>query len=127
LTAQQESFAQAVASGKSQSEAYRTAYPRSREWKQTAVNETASRTASNPTVFARIAALRREVAERSLWSREQSVAILAEIAQAAEKDSDRVQAVKELNAMHGFEAAKKVDLQARVHEVRIVALSNAKR
>lgn len=68
LTPQQERFAQEVASGKSLSEAYRTAYPRSQKWKQTAVAESASRMATLPNVSARIAGLRAAAADRAMMT-----------------------------------------------------------
>lgn len=102
LTPQHERFAQEVAAGKSQADAYRIAYPRSGKWKPSSVWESASRLTVK--VSARIEELRAELAAQSLWSREQSVKVLAEIALRAEKDADRVRAVTELNRMHGYEA-----------------------
>jgi phage terminase small subunit len=66
LTAQQERFAQEVAQGKSLSDAYRKAYPRSEKWKQETVHEKASRAAANAKVSARIAQLRAAVAKASI-------------------------------------------------------------
>ena len=105
LTPAQEQFAQLVASGKSQSEAYRTAYPKSQAWKDEAVWSQASRLM--PKVSARIEQIRAELAERGLWSREQSVKALVEVVQAGERDADRIKAVCELNKMHGYHAPEK--------------------
>jgi len=102
LTPQHDRFAQEVAAGKSQADAYRIAYPRSVKWKPSSVWESASKLASK--VSPRIEELRAELAAQSMWSKEQSVKVLAEIAMRAEKDADRVRAVAELNRMHGFEA-----------------------
>lgn len=109
LTSRQDAFARAVAEGKSQAEAYRIAYPKSERWKDSAVWSAASRLMVDSKVSARVAELRAELAEKSLWSRERSVEILAEIAAAGEKDGDRVRAVAELNKMHGFLAPEKVE------------------
>lgn len=117
LTPRQEKFARAVAEGKSQAEAYREAYPKSERWKDAAVWVAASRLLANAKVSLRVAELRAELAEKSLWSREQSVKTLAEIAAAGEKDSDRVKAVAELNKMHGFNAPEKVEHSGSITQV----------
>ena len=63
LTPQQERFAQEVASGETQSEAFRRAYPASRNWKAETVHERASVLAANSKVQARIAGLQNAVAD----------------------------------------------------------------
>lgn len=105
LTAQQEAFAQAIADGMSQADAFRHAYPKSLKWTPNALHPEASRMLASPKIAARIASLKAAIAEKALWTREQSVKVLAEVATQAEKDADRVRAVAELNKMHGFEAA----------------------
>ncbi|WP_067070375.1 terminase small subunit [Roseateles chitosanitabidus] len=54
LSAPQEAFARGVASGLSQAEAYRRAYPRSQKWKADAVHQQASRLMALPQVAARV-------------------------------------------------------------------------
>lgn len=69
LTPQQEAFAQALVTGLDQSEAYRTAYPRSKGWQPKSVWERASKLAANAKVQSRVAALgatARAEAEQSL-------------------------------------------------------------
>lgn len=58
LSAPQEAFARGVASGLSQAEAYRQAYPRSRKWKAEAVHQQASRLMALPQVSSRVKELR---------------------------------------------------------------------
>src|SRR4051812_31921562 len=58
LTSRQERFAQLIASGKCQAEAYREAYPKSREWNVSALYPAASRMMAKSKVRARVAALR---------------------------------------------------------------------
>lgn len=103
LTAQQEAFAQAIADGMSQADAYRQAFPRSKAWQDSSVYEAASKMRAK--LAPRVAELQAAIAEKALWTREQSVKVLSEVATRAEKDADRVRAVAELNKMHGFEAA----------------------
>ena len=57
LTIQQEQFAQLVALGRNQAEAYREAYPRSKGWKATTLHECASRLSADRKVSARIQGL----------------------------------------------------------------------
>lgn len=65
LTAPQEAFAQAVASGMNQSEAYRKAYPKSKGWKPSSVTEKASTLAGNVKVQSRIKELQAVSAEKA--------------------------------------------------------------
>lgn len=71
LTAQQEFFARLVAEGKSQSEAYRQAYPKAQKWKPGNVWRRSSELSAKPDVLGRIEAIRAELRERTLWSMEQ--------------------------------------------------------
>jgi len=83
LTTQQEKFAQGVASGLSQAEAYRQAYPKSLKWKSEAVHQQASSLAALPHVSSRVAALRAEAAAQAGLSR---VDVLAEVRMLAHSD-----------------------------------------
>lgn len=58
LTPKRERFAQCIAGGMSQADAYRTAYPRSLAWNQATVHQAASRLMANGKVSARVAELR---------------------------------------------------------------------
>ena len=74
----------------------------------------ASRLAHSDKVALRIEELKTEIADACLWSREQSVMVLAGIAGTGDskvKPSEKTAAVKELNAMHGFNAPTKVGLE----------------
>ena len=64
LTDQQEKFAQAIASGMSQSDAYRHAYPTCLTWPETAVWSKSSQLARNELVVQRVAAIREPIVER---------------------------------------------------------------
>jgi phage terminase small subunit len=107
VTSRQEVFCQAVANGSNYSNAYRQAYPRSKKWSDKSVNHRASKLYT--VVFPRIEEIKAELAQKNLWTREQSVMVLREIAEQGEKGSERVAAVKELNSMHGFNEPKKHD------------------
>lgn len=73
LTSQQELFARLVAEGKSQSAAYREAYPRSVKWKQDAVHNKASALAADGRVAARINQFRKELAPASRLTLEKHI------------------------------------------------------
>jgi hypothetical protein len=109
LTIKEESFAQSIASGMNQSDAYRSAYNTAKMadkvlWKK------ASEVAARGKVEGRVKELKQELANVSLWSREKSVEVLADIAGGTEyKGTEKVSAVKELNAMHGFNEPIKID------------------
>lgn len=117
ITSQQEAFAQAVASGKSQSDAYRSAYPKSVKWKPEAVWAQASRLMAGSNVSARVSAIRNELAAKGIWTREQSVLALVGVVKSPEKATDIVAAVKELNSMHGFNAPEKIEHSGTVTQV----------
>ena len=61
LTAKQEAFAQAIAAGATQSDAYRQAYNVGPDTQATTTTETASRLAANPNVAAMIAKLKQSI------------------------------------------------------------------
>lgn len=92
------------------SEAYRQA-GYSQNGTPKSINELASRLLSDVKVSSRLSTLREQLAERLLWAREDSVKVLASIAK-EEPDAPhpaRVSAVKELNAMFGYNAPAKVE------------------
>jgi phage terminase small subunit len=110
LTTKQEAFAQAIASGMNQSDAYRAAYDAS-GMKASSVTEKASELAANVKVTSRVESLKAELAEKQLWTRQDSVTELADIARGAEsKAAEKIAAIKELNLMHGFNAPTKIEM-----------------
>ena len=124
LTAKQEAFAQAVASGMTQADAYRESYDSSGMLAKTIVEE-ASRIAADRNVSARIASLKEATALAAIWTRLDSVTTLAEIAKGVDaRANEKVAAIKELNAMHGFNEPTKIDVNASVvGRIELVAMS----
>lgn len=86
LTPKQEAFATGVASGLSQAEAYRQAFPQSRKWKDKTVHEKASRLTAEDKVQARIQELRDKAAEANEVTIERIVAEVVKIAFANQRD-----------------------------------------
>lgn len=114
ITTKQEKFAQSLADGMTQADAYRTAYSADRQTDAT-VWANASRMAANSMVVARVASLKALLADKALWTREKSVAILAKIADNEEsKAVEQISAIKELNIMHGFNAPTQIELGGTV-------------
>lgn len=111
LTAKQEAFAQGIADGLGQADAYRAAYD-AEGMKDNSIYPKASELMKNGKVSARIAELKAAVQEKQLWSREMSVKALV---QAYKEGSGavKVSAVKELNAMHGYNEPAKMQMDVR--------------
>lgn len=112
LTDKQEKFAQCIADGMTQADAYRAAFNVSPDSKPETAQKRACELMANGEIAGRVAELRERLSDVSLWRRVDSVLVLSDIAKGNDPDakpSDRVSAVKELNAMHGFNAPQKVD------------------
>ena len=109
LTPKQEAFAQAVASGLTQSDAYRKSYKNNPSTKMETINQAASRLMADSNISARVDELREQLSDKALWSREESVKTLLNVINDPDKKTDVIAAVKELNAMHGFNAPQVVD------------------
>jgi len=75
LTDKQEKFAQCIADGMTQADAYRSAYPQS-NMKENALYVQASRLLDNPKVRLRVQELRKAIENKQLWTREKSVRAL---------------------------------------------------
>ncbi len=112
LTAKQEAFAQAIADGLGQADAYRMAYD-SKTASEGSIYVQSSNLMKNSKVALRVAELKSQVAEKQLWSREMSVKALV----AAYREGSgavKVSAVKELNAMHGYNEPSKLNISGNM-------------
>ena len=110
LTAKQEAFAQAVASGMTQADAYRSAYD-AENMGDDSIYVEGSTLMADPKVRLRVSELKEAIAIAALWTRLDSVQALAEIAKGGEsRANEKVSAIKELNLMHGFNAPTKIDV-----------------
>lgn len=95
LTPKQEAFAQAVASGKSQSDAYRAAYTVRESTKPESVNQAASKIMADPKVATRVEELRKpvvEAAQITLASHLQRLKALSAAAEASNQYSAAITA-----------------------------------
>ena len=122
LTAKQEKFAQCIADGMTQTDSYRTAFNVRPGTKPESIHDSASKVMGNPEVTHRVNQLKEKLEKKALWSREMSVKALVKAFQLAEKGENPAAmtgAIKEINAMHGFNAPQKIDLSAELTLKRI--------
>ena len=123
MTPKQEKFAQCVADGMSQADAYRTAFDVKQTTKPETVQANASRLMSDSMVSARVQQLKDALANKALWTRADSVRALEtamRIAQDKDNATGLVAAVKEMNAMHGFNEPSKLELTGGTNNVNRV-------
>ena len=112
LTAKQETFCQSIADGLGQADSYRAAYD-AEGMKDNVIYARASELMKNGKVTDRIKELRSEVQEKQLWSREMSVKALVQ-AYREGSGAVKVSAVKELNAMHGYNEPSKLNISGNM-------------
>lgn len=115
LTAKQEAFAQGIADGLGQADAYRMAYDAD-GMKDESVYPQASKLMKNPKIATRVAELKSQVADKQLWTREMSVKGLMSayrIALEAKSSTGMTGAVKELNIMHGYNEPTKHSVELK--------------
>jgi len=113
LTPKQEAFAQAIADGFNQAEAYRCAYQVNPRTKPETIYKRASELMADGKIAGRVLALRAALADCALWDRQRSVTVLRDIALGDAPASARIQAVRELNVMHGYHRPERLEVQSR--------------
>ena len=109
LTAKQELFVAAIVDGMNQSDAYRHAY-KADDMKQATIANNAYMLFNRSDITATIRARKSLLVEKHLWTREDSIKTLKTVVEEADRVGDKVSAVKELNAMHGFNAPTKTEM-----------------
>jgi len=112
LSTKQEKFAQCIADGMTQADAYRTAF-NAEKMKPETIYSRASELMADSKVTARVAELREKLEKKALWTREMSVKGLVaayKVAQGQNNASGMAGAIKELNAMHGYNQPSKIEL-----------------
>jgi hypothetical protein len=127
LTPKQEAFVQALFAGKSQREAYINVYERGGKSDKT-INEAACKLANATKIYTRLQTLRdavtQQIVKKEVWTKEIAINNLLMVLSRAQRivsnpDSNEAYArdwalcvksvVHELNEMHGFHEAKKVE------------------
>lgn len=121
LTPKQERFAQEVASGKTQADAYRAAFDVKPTTKPETIYKRACELMADGNIRGRVEEIREAATERLVWTIQDSLDVLASIAKGLDADakpSDKVNAVKAINAMYGIDAPSKVNMTGdMVHRV----------
>lgn len=109
ISAKREAFCKAMLDGKSQSDAYRTAFNTKPNSKSGTIAVSASKLMADPNIRIRIAELRKADAEAACWSRRQSIEALKSIALSeASKPTERIAAIRVLNTMFDFKAPSEI-------------------
>lgn len=111
-SSKQEAFCQAVVSGMSQADAYRSAY-NAEKMKNETIQKRASELIRDGEVKGRLQELRGKLENTQLWTREMAVSELLEnvkMCKRLEKPEPLNNAVKILNSMHGYDAPTKFEL-----------------
>lgn len=117
LTSKQEIFAQSVANGMTQADAYRASFNVRSGTKPEHVQDSAYKVMKKPEVTQRVAELREKLEKKALWSREMSVKALVKAFQLAEQTANpqaMTSAIREINAMHGFNAPQRHEIDAKI-------------
>ncbi len=112
LTSAQEKFCQLIVDGSNQTDAYLQTYPKSNDWQIKSVHEAASKLVAK--LSPRIDELRHNLEEQHLWRRVQSVRALIDVVETAERCTDVIAAIRELNRMHGYDAPIKTESQLTI-------------
>ena len=114
LTEMQEKFCVSVASGKSLTESFILAYPKAAKWKREVAQNKGHDLSKKKNIAERINEIKHALKEKSekeyIWTQEDSVRMLSEIAKFEDKASDRIAAIKELNSLLGLAAPKKLSV-----------------
>lgn len=136
LTDKQELYIQNLIKGLSQRQAYREAYPKSKNWKDKTVDNRASKLFNSYEVFTRYQELQKEKAEdrrqKNLWSYEDSVKGLMWIMKESQKDIKEkgfrqanstafINALKELNDLQGLGEQREVKTEldrAKINKIK---------
>lgn len=94
LTPKQEAFALAVASGKTQSDAYREAFNVRPNTKPTSVNVSAAKLMADPNINQRVEELRQPIAQKAMITLESHIERLKELANMAIEQGQIAAAIK---------------------------------
>jgi hypothetical protein len=107
---QEHVFLQALFCGKSRYDAIIEAYPRYKDAERAIAQRWAHDVLQRPHIRAALLQLQESRMRRAVWERWQSVEALKEIVDANRRTKDAVPAIRELNAMHGYNEASKFDV-----------------
>ena len=117
MSPKQEAFAIAVAGGMTQADAYRSVYNVRANTKQESIHQAASTVMANINVSSRVAELKQQLADKELWTREDSIRAMIQVIEDPDNQGCKINAVKVINDMQGFNAATKTQVSGTItHE-----------
>jgi hypothetical protein len=117
MTPKQEAFAIAVSSGMTQADAYRSVYNVRANTKQESIHQAASTVMANINVSSRVDQLKQQLADKELWTREDSIRAMIQVIEEPDNQGCKINAVKVINDMQGFNAATKTQVSGTItHE-----------
>jgi hypothetical protein len=117
MTPKQEAFAIAVSSGMTQADAYRSVYNVRANTKQESIHQAASTVMANINVSSRVDELKQQLADKELWTREDSIRAMIQVIEEPDNQGCKINAVKVINDMQGFNAATKTQVSGTItHE-----------
>lgn len=112
LKSQHETFARLIVEGKTQTDAYRSAYPNNRCMDKT-IHEKASRLAADERIIARIAELRAQLEDSTIMTAKERLKWLTEIIRSDEETTtDKLRASDQMNKMQG-EYVQKIEADVK--------------
>lgn len=126
LTPKQEAFCLAYIETGNATEAYRRSYDVS-NMKDTTVNRCAKQCMDNSKIAARISELQAVITEEAIWRKVDSINTLASIAKGLDegvRPTDKVNAVKALNSMFGWDKNTTENQQQQTPQVRVVIIKD---
>ena len=113
LKDKREAFCQAIADGKTQSDAYRLAGYSVDKMKPETIQNNAYKLMQSNDILTRIQELRGQIESKQLWTREQAIETIKlglETAKANNRPMELFKGVELLNRMHGFDAPQKFEV-----------------
>lgn len=97
-----EKYAQGIAAGMTQRQAFLASHPRSTRWNERTVDNNASKLFNTKEIQERIEELKQAAADAAILTRKERMVMLSEIAKDKKKiDKSRLQAIDILNKMDG--------------------------
>ena len=90
LTPKQEKFVEEILKGKTQYEAYLTAYPKSKNWKREAVDTQASQLMQNSKIIVRLEEYGYKQEKKILWTRQKALETINYVMDMNKKDMERI-------------------------------------
>ena len=113
-----EKFALLISQGYTQSAAYREVNPKAKDWQPQTIHVRASEMMRDSKVQVSLEELKAQLVKKQKWTVQEAIERLKSVIEMSDKPSDIIAAIKELNKMHGYEAAKKIDITSDGESMR---------